>query len=240
METPRVLSRLAASAVILTVASIAQAQLYWRIDTGASFSTSADIQDNNFALDQAICGDPACTTPGKIKDVGTAGILSGGAGWRFNPNLRADGTISYRGGYKISDTLPDATTLRAEVSSWSIMANGYYDLALPWGKPYVGVGMGWATNKVDVISATNLVAPGIVIRVPGGAKTGFAWALMAGVGVPIDPALTLDVAVRYTDLGKLATEEGVLAVNGVFTGVTYSGATGDLKAWELTIGFRFP
>ncbi len=232
MDAGRVLPRVAVSALLLAAAGVAQAQLYGRVDIGASFSTGADIQDNNFAADSVICGNAACTTPGQIKDVGNSYLLSGGVGWRFTPNLRADGTISYRGSYRINETMPDATTIQAYVTSWDIMANGYYDFALTWGKPYVGVGIGWASNRVNDVFVSNF---GIK---HGGTSSGFAWSVKGGVGVPISPALTLDLSVGYTDLGKLQIDPGSVAVSGTTVG-TYAGANGKLRAWELTVGLRF-
>jgi len=243
MDSDRVLFGLAASALMLTAAGAAQAQLYGRVDLGYSSSTSADIQDNNFALDGVICGDAACTTPGKITDVGSAFLIGGGVGWRFNPNFRLDGTVGYRGGYKVDASVPDglggANSIKSDVTSWNVMLNGYYDFTVSWGKPYLGAGIGWASNKVDDIMVTNAAFPGIALSAPGGTKSGFAWALMGGVGIPLSAALTLDLGVRYTDLGKLATNVGPILVNGTPTGFTYSGASGHLRAWELLVGLRF-
>jgi opacity protein-like surface antigen len=118
------------------------------------------------------------------------------------------------------------------------MLNGYYDFALAWGKPYVGAGIGWASNKVDSIKATHPAVPGVTVTAPGGTKNNVAWALMAGVGVPINSRMTVDVGVRYADLGKLEADAGNLTANGVAIG-TYSGAKGNLRAWELTAGLRF-
>ena len=181
MNTKRVLLRLTVSASMLMAAGIAQAQLYWRGDIGYSWSTSADIQDKNFPLDQGICGNAACTTAGKIDDVGNSFLLSGGVGWRFNPNLRADGTLTYRGWYKLDSTMPDGTAFKADVKSWNLMANGYWDFPLAWGAPYVMAGIGYASNKVDTVSAVN---SGITLNVPGGTTGDFAWALGGGVGLP--------------------------------------------------------
>lgn len=241
MDSGRVLPKLAVSALLLAAASVAQAQLYWRVDLGASSSTNADIQDNsfqgnNFPVAPGICGNAACTVPGQIKDVGSAWILSGGVGWRFNPNLRVDGTIAYRTEYHIDETMPDATTFNADVHSWSFMANGYYDFALTWGKPYVGVGIGAANNWVDDVSMTKGGVTAILD--PGGRTWQFAWAVMAGVGVPISPTLTLDLGVRYSDFGDLRLDPGSLKNIGGTVGV-YGGANGKLRAWELTVGLRF-
>lgn len=242
MDSGRVLPKLAVSALLLAAASVAQAQLYWRVDLGASFSTNTDIQDNNFQGNNfpaapGICGNAACTVPGQIKDVGTSGILSGGVGWRFSPNLRADGTIAYRGQYKISETMPDATTFQANVHSTSIMANGYYDFALARAKPYLGVGIGVSNNWVDDLKITS-GGGSTAVKDQGGRSWQFAWAVMAGVGVPISPALTLDLCVRYADFGDLQIDPGGLTTNKVTVGV-YGGANGKLRAWELMVGLRF-
>ena len=243
MHSALIRSRLAAGAVLLATACAAQAQLYGRVDLGYSRSVSANIEDNNFAQDGVICGDVNCTAPGSISDVGSAFLISGGVGWRFTPNIRADGTVSYRTGYKIDASVPDGlggtSSINSDVSSWNVMVNGYYDFDLSWGKPYVGAGLGWAGNKTDNLAVTNAAFPGIVLSAPGGTKSGFAWAVMGGVGIPVSSALTLDLGLRYTDLGKLATPTGAVLVNGIPTGFTYSGASGHLRAWELTVGVRF-
>jgi opacity protein-like surface antigen len=241
MKKNRALLALAAGALLVSASSAVQAQLYWRADLGYSWSRNADIKDKNFPLDQGICGNAACTVPGTLKDVGDSAILGGGVGWRINPNVRVDGTLAYRGWYDLNENDAANTKYTADVKSWNLMANAYYDFALAWGKPYVGAGIGWARNKVDSIKATNPVVPGVTITAPGGSKSGFAWALMAGVGVPLNPTMTLDVGVRYAALGKLETNAGGLTASGLVVGPagTYSGATGHLRAWELTVGLRF-
>jgi opacity protein-like surface antigen len=183
----------------------------------------ANIHDKNFALDKGICGDAACTTAGKIDNAGKSVILSGGIGWRFNQNLRADATVARRLLYDVKQTMPDATDVAAKVHSWSLMANGYYDFPMARGTPYVGAGLGWASNKVENVNFSTAGAQS------GGSKSNPAWALMAGVGVPITPRVTLDVGYRYIDLGKFETGPG----SG------YSGVSGKLRAHELIVGFRF-
>jgi opacity protein-like surface antigen len=116
------------------------------------------------------------------------------------------------------------------------MANGYWDFTVPWPvKPYVGVGLGWASNKVDDVEGND---GGFIFKVPGGTKSDVAWALMAGVSWPINPTLTLDIGYRYSDLGKIETDSGNITFGGVPVG-TYSGASGKLQAHKLMIGLRF-
>lgn len=238
MRVSRGIATGAAFVVMFAASSATEAQIYWRADVGWSYSVDADIQDKNFPVDGVICGDPACNTPGKLKDVGSSAILSGGVGWRFNRNFRADGTLSYRGWYDLDKTDGLGTNFQAGVKSWNLMANGYYDFPLAWGTPYVGAGIGWASNKMDDIQASNPIVPGAVVVLPGGTSNGFAWALMAGVGIPINPTMTLDIGGRYVDLGKIETNAGAATFAGIPLG-TYSGAQGNLRAWEITVGLRF-
>lgn len=235
-----VLSRLAVSAFMLTAAGTVQAQLYWRADIGYSSATDAEIKDVNFASDQFICGNAACTVPGQLDDIGSAFVIGGGVGWRFNQNFRVDGTVAYRTGYKLDDSDAFPSNFKADITSWNLMANGYYDFPLAWGKPYVGAGIGWASNKIDdIVNSGGALGP-LSITVPGGTKSGFAWALMAGVGIPLSPTLTLDIFYRYTDLGDIASDSGVASCAPVACpGATYSGAKGKLRANELMIGLRF-
>lgn len=231
----RFLVTLLAGGVLATASSLAEAQLYWRADVGYSWSTNADVHDKNFAQDGVICGDAACSTSGKLSDVGGSGLLGAGVGWRINQNLRVDGTATYAGWYQLDKTDGAGTNFKADIKSWVLLANGYYDFPVGWGIPYVGAGIGWAQNKVDNVSGTN---SGLTFNAPGGTHSGFAWALMAGVSMPINPALIADVGVRYVDAGKVETDAGNITSGGV-TGPTYSGAEGNARAWALTVGLRF-
>ena len=222
---------------VLAAAGTVQAQLYWRLDSGYSKSLKADVKDSNLVL---ICGDPACNTPGTLdKDVGSSTILSGGVGSRFSSNMRADVTLGYRGGYKIdaSDQGVPAARFRADVKSLALMVNGYHDFSLAASTPYLGAGLGFAHNKVGTVSFDD--GAGFRGSVPGGTKSGFAWALMAGVGIPISGSLTLDIGYRFIELGKIETATGDVIINGAVVPPPYPGATGKLKAHELTIGLRF-
>lgn len=223
-----------ACAGLLTVAGNAQAFDYWRFDFGYSMSKTADFGDRDFAADRLMCADAACTTGGKIDDAGHAGVFSGGIGWNLKNDWRFDMTIAYRSGYDLSRAFPDTTTIRAEVTSASVMGSLYKDFHLSWARPYLGAGIGVAQNKVDAMQGT---FAGAAFTAPGGSKTSYAYQLMAGIGVPLSNSMTLDVGYRYAGLGDLRTDEGTFG--GAFAGTTYQGALGKLQAHEVTIGLRF-
>lgn len=235
MQLHRASWQLAGAAALFAAAGNAQAIDYWRIDLGSSMSTDAGIRDKDFASDQAICGDAACTSAGTIKDVGNSYVISGGLGWKIGADWRADVTLAYRGGYKVDETMPDATNVNADITSISLMAAGYRDFTLSWGKPYVGAGIGFAQNEAKDVKFN---VGGFSLDAPGGTKSGLAWSLMAGVGFQLSPTMTLDVGYRYTDLGKIETGSGNINFGGVPV-TTYSGAEGKLRANEISIGLRF-
>ncbi len=222
----------------LAASSAAQAQLYYRVDTGYSKSTGADFKDKDLNL-FLICGDAACNTPGSLKDFGSSIILSAGAGYRFNSNVRGDVTLGYRPTYKLdqSDASSPPTKFKADVKSLSLMANGYYDFPMTGWTPYLGAGLGFAQNKIGTVSFDD--GAGFKGTVPGGTKSGFAWAVTAGAGIPLPNNLTLDVGYRFIDLGKVETAAGDVIVNGTVAPPPYPGATGKLRAHELTVGVRF-
>jgi opacity protein-like surface antigen len=237
MQLVRILSVSLALFGLITYTQTSQAQVYWRLDSGYSWSRNANIGDRDSTGNRLFCGDPACSVPTKIDDNTTSFIIGGGVGYRVTPNLRTDFTIGYRGGYELSASDASAA-FRADIRSWAYMFNGYFDIPIggSW-KPYVGAGIGYARNEIESIVAK---VPGLSIAVPGGIKSGLAWSLSAGIGYSLSKTTTLDIGYRYIDLGKIETETGLATfVPATFSPQPYYGATGKLHAHELTIGLRF-
>jgi opacity protein-like surface antigen len=232
----RTLIKCALAASLLTAATASQAQLYWRIDGGWSMSQDANIRDKNFDQDGFICGDELCNSGGQLNDVGNSPVLQGGVGWRFSPSFRMDATLGYRGGYALDDRDNSPSDFKADITSLALMGNAYWDFNLDGVKPYVGVGLGVAQNKIDRIRNT---AGPFSAELPGGTSTDMAWALMAGVTFQLSSSMALDVGYRYIDLGKIESDSGDTTCSpACFTG-TYSGLSGKLRAHELMIGLRF-
>ena len=72
-------------------------------------------------------------------------------------------------------------------------------------RPFAGVGAGVAQARMR---QNRMNFPRTSTYVPGGSHTGFAWMLTAGLELPLDDALTLEVAWRYADYGAVETGEG--------------------------------
>jgi len=199
------------------------------------------MKDQNPDLPQ-ICGDTLCAEPGRLeKAVGSSIVLSAGVGRRFGPNMRADVTVGYRGGYKLdaSDKFDPPNHFMADVKSLALMVNLYGDLPLAALTPYVGTGLGVSRNRIGTITLDD--GAGSTGTAPGGTKTGLALAFMVGAGIPLS-GLTLDVGYRFIDLGKIDSGAGDVIIDNIVVGVTttpYAGATGRLRAHELTVGLRF-
>jgi len=223
--------------VILGFAGAAHAQVYWRLDLGYSRSVNSDIHDKDFASDGVICGDAVCSSPGSLKDVGSGFLISGGVGNRFTDHVRMDVTLTYRAGYKLdkSDSFSPPAQYSAKVSSLAFMANGYWDFPLEGWAPYAGLGLGFASNKMDTMTFGDNA--GFSGSTASKTATSGAFAFMLGAGIPLGSGPELDFGYRYVDLGKLETGSGVQRFGG--GSFAYSGATGRLRAHELTVGLRF-
>ncbi len=89
--------------------------------------------------------------------------------------------------------------------------NGYVDLGSYWGAtPFVGAGIGVADNALSGVSDQGFAVSGGGAPVAVGrsfsnaSRSGFAWALMAGLDFDIAPNLKLELSYRYLDLGPFA------------------------------------
>jgi opacity protein-like surface antigen len=179
-----------------------------------------------------------------------------GVGYQFNSWFRADLTAEYRfasrmtahdryfaaGGPAPGDFVSGTNVLRSRLSSWVVMANGYLDLGTWHGlTPYIGAGAGYASKHVaagtDIGTnyniQNNVVSGGYGTATFGsGTKSGFAWALMAGVSADVSQNLKLDVGYRYLNLGKIQS--------GAFSccpGVTLENK--NIDSHEVRVGLRW-
>jgi len=210
--------------------------MYVRGDVGWSWAQDAELVDKNWAADGFIF-DSAGTGPGSVNDIGDSYVLGIGLGTRISPAFRAEVVYSYRGGYELDDLDQLGDSFHADIKSHSVMANLLWDIPFSMSgfSPFVGVGVGWAGNKMESVST----ADGGVFFLPDGETSGLAWQAMAGVSFNVSPQAALDVFYRYFDGGKLQTEFGEAFDDLGASAGDYTGMRGNLQAHEIVVSLRW-
>jgi opacity protein-like surface antigen len=232
-----------AAFLCLAAALPAHAQMYWRLEFGLSQANDAEFKDKNPDFAQIIKADFSTDV---LNNIDESYILGAGIGYRFSSSLRGDVTLTYRGGYRLDDrdqdggfTPPLPASYSADITSTAIMVNGYYDFSAGGVRPYLGAGVGLSRNHMGPLVQD--WGRGFQLAFGAGTTTEAAFAVMAGVGIPLSGRI-LDIGYRYVDLGKIETGTG-LYINGAlvpdFGFGPYPGASGKLTAHELTLGIRF-
>lgn len=230
---------MAAALLGALAATPAHAQTYWRAGGGLSKPMGVAMKDRDFQTGMGICTDVFCSAPDQVDNVSTSLIFEGGAGYRFTPNLRGELMLSHRDTYSLRDADGSGALYSTDIKSTALMLNGYYDFAASGDfKPYVGMGLGWAHNRMNTF-VQGFALANFVNTLPHGSKNNRAFALMAGVSIP-QQGWTLDIGYRYIDLGSIQSGNFYFstAFPG-FVGFPVSGVAGRLRAHELTVGTRF-
>jgi opacity protein-like surface antigen len=216
------LHRVTRSALLAIASTVlpAQAEPYLRLGVGGGGSVPATFRDSDCQLVQppALFG---CGTGRNGEPLGAAGafgsgvVLDAGLGVRLNRWLRAEGLFSYRPAYEYNgqaNFLQSAPPQPVYANLSSIAAFGVAYLDLPHissVQPFIGAGVGAARNRISAVTyGFPALAPDATTTMPGGTTTGLAWLLTAGVAIPLNDQLSLDLAYRYTDLGTVQTDTG--------------------------------
>lgn len=117
--------------------------------------------------------------------------------------LRAEAEVAYRhnqvDGHWTSNSGPTpgwSGSLDLEHSTFSVMANAWYDFEIQGIKPYVGGGIGWARSKVE----GQYIGGGAALNED---DSGFAWQLGAGVNFNIAPNTSMGIGYRYMQTRKV-------------------------------------
>jgi opacity protein-like surface antigen len=139
------------------------------------------------------------------------------------------------------------------ISSTVFLANGYVDLGTWQGiTPFIGAGAGMTQNRVSGVNdigynintlyttGTNTVLGAATSPSSGyaanGTKSGFAYALMAGLAYDVSPNYKVELAYRYLNLGKFQTGN-YTCVGGCTS--TYSLQGRSLDSHEFKVGMRW-
>jgi len=181
-----------------------------------------------------------------------------GAGYRFTDYFRADATVEgfradFNGSTESIETCPglpdDDTTCRSEnsseVSTVSVMANGYVDLGTYVGlTPYVGAGAGMSYVSWSELNDTTYcvdggadvcLSPAAVGSTSHGGESSwrFTYALMAGLAYDITRNFKLDLGYKYRSI-----DGGDMF--GWDSGETFGdGSHGNIDTHEVRLGLRY-
>ena len=177
-----------------------------------------------------------------LGDFGTSAVLEFGLGHDTGSTMRYELLFEYRPRFNFegeANYFSDPTkeeSVRAKLSSLSAMVAAFADLDRSANSPFIGFGIGMARNKVGTKTMT---FPGTMTILPGNTSSDLAWMVTAGFGVVLDERATLDVAWRYTDLGKVRTGAGIGRNVRRSTGVTRATwTTGPTQARLAGHGLR--
>lgn len=156
------------------------------------------------------------------------------------PNLAFDGNANFKSAGKdqpVSGSLTQA----------DLMAFAYIDPLAAMGvesrwQPFLGLGAGVSRNAIGSMTYDfpELRQPRYSVM-PGGTHYDFAWSATAGIGYAVSDSITLELAWRYSDLGKVETDVGEL-YNVTSRGARYipiAETEADLTTQSVTVSARF-
>ena len=219
-------TRLSAVLAGMWVGAAEAGDRYLRLGVGFDLSNETAFMDLNCrsVAPNALygCGrDPTGAPRRSLGDFGTPAVLEFGLGHDTGSTMRYELLFEYRPRFKFKGnanfvaSLPEEP-VRAKLSSVSAMLAAFVDLDRSNSaySPFIGFGIGMARTKVGTTTMTFRSTKTIV---PGNTSSDLAWMVTAGFGVALDERTTLDVAWRYTDLGRVRTGTGsgqVVWLNG--------------------------
>lgn len=199
---------------------------YLRADAGISFEK---LEDFHSGSDR--------TNDTWNKRIGTP-VVGLGFGYKLG-QFRADLTFDYRLKKdldKFLNPIPLYRRAEADITSYGVMANGYWDIGTVslghrFGDtemtltPYVGAGIGGTILYTETARASqhNSFAD-------SHEGHNFTWAAMVGAAVQVTEMTAIDVGYRYQDLGP-HPDPSPLSISDI-------GFT-DLTAHDLRIGLRY-
>lgn len=212
-----------------------------------------DIGYSNQQVDELdnVLYDTAVSVDNQYADFDGAPIFAAGIGYRINKWFRADITGEYRSKADFSGAdLVDSgaggsfgitpNTYDGKKSEWLALANAYVDVGSWHGiSPYIGAGVGAVNVEISGFSDIGIGSTGAPSIAFGEDhdEWNLAWALYAGVGFEVTPAMTIDVGYRYLDMGD-AQSGNLIAYDGTDR-VDNPMEFKDLTSHDIRVGVRY-
>lgn len=228
---------------------------YLRLGAGSDWPKANGFSDNSCSSQQppALFG---CVTGNNGQAIGASGsfkpaaVIDAAAGYRFNSWLRAEALLSWRPELEFSgqsNFLKAGANQPVTGSASSVAGFGVAYVDLPKVgriRPFLGAGLGVARNS---LSSVTYRFPGIAANAatvtPDGSSSGLAYLLTAGISIPLNKRLDLDLAYRFSDLGDVRTSSGQAGLSRptlpAGTTITIGGTQADLQTHGVQLSLRY-
>ena len=207
-------------------ASAVETGLYGRVGMGLSISEDTAFHDKApYSTDPpALFGDAVGEdgrSIGARGDFGESFLIEAGVGWQFEW-FHSELNVSYRPGFKFSGdanfrNVPlDQQPVNADMTSLITMVTCIADLdrmssVFQWGPvcPFIGASAGFGYNRIDqMVYRFPSISDDAVTITPDGDWSGFVYGFTGGLEYPVNKTLSIELAYRYCDAGKVETEAG--------------------------------
>lgn len=173
-------------------------------------------------------------------DFGESTAYQFGVGYLVNDWFTAELSLQHNSGFDlegpyIDDGRPSTgVNGKVDLETTSIMLAGQVDMAAILKKgwktrPYVGLGIGYARNKIGAFTLS--FAQGRYIA--GNTESGLAWKTTFGVIYPINDQTMIDASYSYADYGEAKSTRSTNTVT------LNSPLTFDVKAHEFLLSVRY-
>jgi len=237
--------------LVFVVSPALGADWYIRASAGVDWLKDANFSDDSSpALFGPVNGSDGRPV-GAYGDFDTYVFVEGAAGMRLMPWLRTELALAYRPSMQYSGqanfigvTGPQPVSGNAD--SLSGLANFYFDInglpgiSLGRFQPYVGGGIGFATNWLDAMTYRfPLLTRHTYSIIPSGNRTDLAFMFTAGTGFALTKHLILDLSYRYSDLGRVKTSAGTMLRDGSVSMEEIGGTSAPLRAHGILMGLRY-
>ncbi len=229
---------------------------YLRATLGLDWSMDSTFEDADCrSVDPAAyfgCGKgEGGKRTGARGDFGTSALVGLGAGLEVTPWFRVEAALDVRPDFEFDGnanfiSAGKSQPVSGKLTQADLMAFAYLEPLAALGmetrlRPFVGLGAGVSRNEISQMTYDfpALLQPRYTL-VPGGTDYDFAWAAAAGVGYALSDRVTLEIAYRYSDLGKVETDEGPMFVQKHSSSLTLPiGSTqADLVTQSVTVSAR--
>ncbi len=230
---------------------------YLRGTLGFEWSLTADYSDADsgaanppalFGVGPGSDGRPI----GAYGDFGRFPLVEAAVGKQVLPWLRSELAVAYRPdtqyrGQANFRGIPGEQPVSASADSLSGMANLFLDIAGLFGinlgsiQPYLGGGAGVAHNWLSEMTYDFPGNPGAhkITITPTGKNTDVAFMAAVGTGIVLSRSTLLDIAYRYTDLGRVYTDAGKAQLNNIPAGIEIAETWAPLRTHGVFAGIRY-